>query len=444
MLKSLMRCYQTTSSQLSYQATAEIPLTKTQHLPIPILLTSIAIMSGNYFNNWPVPACVDFEQPESLNYYADMYAANSPHYRGPAPVAFSVHSAGQRRWGPALYAVPPGHFDLPALTEEQVSARAYLAGQEQRYPAPNAASQQFGGPQMVPAHLVAAPAIFTGQVNMNSAPFAGQAYSVAGSQFSAPQVASHRSWTPATHAASPVQMGQNMYTARRVATPAPAPRAVNAHRAYSAVPAYMLPQSRGAAPQAPIDLTGDGNSVAPSTPAPQRAGTKRARADSTSGTAPPKVKKARVEKPKSPPREKKEPKKKAGALLNSGLRLPTVAAATSAPNNNSVPFQGETPAVEQPQQQQQPSMAAAIEPTYIAADTTLAAPEMARIDSADPRCEGKQPQPQQDPSADVPGQFYSKAADTSFEVQETPDVSFVDERPVEERLEEAFASGFLD
>jgi hypothetical protein len=416
-------------------------------------------MSGNYFNGWPAPANVKFEQPEMLNYYADMYAANSPNYRGPAPVAFSPHSASQRRWAPALYAVSPRWFDLPALPEQLVAPPAYSAGQEQWQPAPNAAfqqffdpqmgparqaappacstgqrqwtpapnaaSQQFFGSQMVPAHQVAAPTIFTGQVNMNSAPFAGQVYSVAGSQFSAPQVAapapqaSQRSWTPAAHAASPAQEGQNMLTARQIATPAPAPRAVNAHRAASAVPAHMLPQSRGAAPQAPIDLTGDGNSVvAPSTPAPRRAGTKRARADSTSGTAAPKVKKARVAKPKSPPREKKEPKKKAGALLNSGLRLPTVAAAISAPSdNNNIPFQGETSAVEQPQQQQ-PSMATAIEPTYIAADTTLAAPEMARVDSADPRGE-EQPQPQQD-------------------------VPFVDERPVEERLSEAFASGFLD
>jgi hypothetical protein len=126
-----------------------------------------------------------------LNYYADMYAANSPNYRGPAPVAFSPHSASQRRWAPALYAVSPRWFDLPALPEQLVAPPAYSAGQEQWQPAPNAAFQQFFDPQMGPARQAAPPACSTGQ----------------------------RQWTPAPNAASQQFFGSQMVPAHQVAAP---------------------------------------------------------------------------------------------------------------------------------------------------------------------------------------------------------------------------------
>ncbi|KAM0698331.1 hypothetical protein Q7P36_001797 [Cladosporium allicinum] len=318
------------------------------------------------------------------------------------------------------------------------------------------ASQQSVGSQMLPTQQVGAP-IFIGnqQVYWNSAPFAGQTYAVAGPpQLMMPQAAppapqaDQENWNSAPDAATPAQVGQNMFTAGPVAPPAPAPRAVQAHCAPSAVPACLPPQSQRAAPQMPIDLTGDGNEVVASAPVPQRAGTKRARADSTSGAAAPKVKKAKVEKPKverpkvvKEKKEKKAPKpKKQPKIFMSGLRLPTVAAANIAPSDNSsVPFQGETMAMEQQQQpqyqqQQQQQQFLAGDATkifYLADDTTANAPEMMRTDSANPMWGGEQQQQQQqqqDLSAAFTTDFSFDDADPIFEVQETltTDFSFDD------------------
>ena len=194
----------------------------------------------------------------------------------------------------------------------------------------------------------------------------------------------------------------------------------------------------------PIDLTGDGNEVVASAPVPQRAGTKRARADSTSGAAAPKVKKAKVEKPKverpkvvKEKKEKKAPKpKKQPKIFMSGLRLPTVAAANIAPSDNSsVPFQGETMTMEQqqqPQYQQQQFLAGDATKIFdLADDTTANAPEMMRIDSADPMWGGgpqQQQQLEQDLSAAFTTDFSFDDANPIFEAQETltTDFSFDD------------------
>jgi len=380
-------------------------------------------MSGNPFSNWLATPFVAMEPVESLNYYADMYAAHAPSYRGAAPTAFSVQTAGQRRWDQALYATPPGFFHLLLLPEQQVAPPAFSAGQGQWNPAPYAASQQSAGPQMGPAQQVGAPTFIGNQQGR----LAGPTNSVAGPQFMVPQAAppaSQAYWNPAPYAA-PTQAGQNLTTARRVAPPAAAPRAFNAHRAPSAVPSYLVPRSWKAASQEPIDLTGNDDEAGPSTPAPQCARTKRARADSTSGAAGPSVKRAKKEPKPKVVRPKKEPKKKESkGITNSGLRIPV--AATSAPSDNSsIPFQGETLAVQQ-QQQQLFSAPVATEPFYNAADTTANAPEMMRIDSADPIWESEQPameqrqqqQQQQDFSADVNADFSPKPIYTTSNLQE--------------------------
>lgn len=371
---SLIRCFQIASSQLCYQATAEIPLTKTQHLSATQTLLTIAVMSGKWtaFGNamgWPL-ATAALGPEQVAEYVADMCAE---------------FQRGELALAQAQAASVSMH--LP------VSAPVHVA------------SQQSVGSQMLPTQQVGAP-IFIGNqhVYWNSAPFAGQTYAVAGPpqlmmQQAAPPApqADQENWNAAPDAATPAQVGQNIFTAGPVAPPAPAPRAVQAHCAPSAVSACLLPQLQSAAPQMPIDLTEDGNEVVASTPAPQRAGTKRARADSTSGAAAPKAKKAKVEKPKverpkvvKEKKEKKAPKpKKQPKIFMSGLRLPTVAAANIAPSDNSsVPFQGETMTMEQqqqPQYQQQQFLAGDATKIFdLADDTTANAPEMMRIDSADP------------------------------------------------------------
>jgi len=105
-----------------------------------------------------------------------------------------------------------------------------------------------------------------------------------------------------------------------------------------AAPYAASPQAVGQH-MAPTQHAGAG----PSTPAPQHAGTKRARVDSTSPTAVPKAKKAMKEKKAKQPR-----------ILNSGLRAQPVAVADAAAttpsgDNTTTPSLGETAAVEQQQ-----------------------------------------------------------------------------------------------
>jgi hypothetical protein len=296
----------------------------------------------------------------------------------------------------------------PVHSVHQVAPPAYPAGQAQMNAAPYAASLQSGRQQMLPAQQVVGSAMNSNQMNWNQGYQAGPTYLVAGNQFLMQQ-------------AAPL---------------APAPQAYHHHHAPSAALAGLLPQSQSAASQQPIDLTGHDDEITTSTPAPQHAGTKRARSNNTSGAAPPKVKKAKVEKPKvEKPKVEKKPKKekkvKTPKIPNSGLRTPTLAAATTAPAyDNSFQFQGEPLAMQQQQQHQQYQQPAQQQQQkYLSApvetqsssnpiDLTSAAPEMMRTDSAISGLDGGQEQQQQhqqgEPEAVVENQFSSNADDFTF------------------------------
>jgi hypothetical protein len=340
----------------------------------------------------------------------------------------------------------------PVHSVHQVAPPAYPAGQAQMNAAPYAASLQSGRQQMLPSQQVVGSAMNSNQMNWNQGYQAGPTYLIAGNQFLMPQAAplaphaSQANRMPATYAAVPAPFGQNMYAARHAAPPAPAPQAYHHHHAPSAALAGLLPQSQSAAPQQPIDLTGVDDEITTSTPAPQRAGTKRAKSDNSSGAAPPKVKKARVEKPKvekpkvekpkvEKPKVEKKPKKekkvKTPKIPNSGLRTPTLAAATTAPGyDNSFQFEGEPLAMQQQpqyqqyqqpaQQQQQKYLSAPVETQSSSNPINLIsdAPEMMRTDSAISGLDGEQEQQQQQQQGEleavVENQLSSNADDFTF------------------------------
>jgi hypothetical protein len=330
----------------------------------------------------------------------------------------------------------------PVHSVHQVAPPAYPAGQAQMNAAPYAASLQSGRQQMLPAQQVVGSAMNSNQMNWNQGYQAGPTYLVAGNQFLMQQAAplaphaSQANRIPATYAAVPAPFGQNMYAARHAAPPAPAPQAYHRHHAPSAALAGLLPQSQSAAPQQPIDLTGVDDEITTSTPAPQRAGTKRAKSDNSSGAAPPKVKKARVEKPKVEKKPKKEKKVKTPKIPNSGLRTPTLAAATTAPGyDNSFQFEGEPLAMQQQpqyQQYQQPAQQQQQQQKYLSApvetqsssnpiDLASDAPEMMRTDSAISGLDGEQEQQQQQQQGELEAavvkQFSSNADDSTFDFQ---------------------------
>lgn len=327
-----------------------------------------------------------------------------------------------------LMANPASNLSLqsgsqPAHSMQQAAPPAFSVGHAQMNSAPYAVSQQSAGPQMLPAQQVAASTINANQMNFNQAHQAGPTYLVAGNQYLMQQAAP---WAPhaapsAPHAATPAQVGQNMYTARQAAPPAPAPQVYHHHRAPSAVPAHLLSQSQRVAPQEPIDLTRDDDDFAIGAPAPQHAGTKRARSDGTSGAATPRVKKARVEKPKVEKKPRKEKKVKTPKIPNSGLRTPTFAAAAVAPSyDNSLQFQGETLAAQQQQQHELPE-AVQTQFSSTAVDPTSDAPEWSPTDSAISGLDddAQQQQQQHDLSAAIEKQFPSNADDLTFDFQDT-------------------------
>jgi hypothetical protein len=255
------------------------------------------------------------------------------------------------------------------------------------------ASQRSVGPQIVPTQQVAASNIYANQLNSNQGYQAGPTYLIAG--------------PPAPYAATP-------------APPAPAPQVCYHHRVPSAVPDQLLPQSRRAAPQQPIDLTGDDDDFASLAPAPKPA-TKRRRADNTPGEVAPRVKKARVEKPKVEKKPRKEKKVKTPKIPNSGLRTPNFAAAAVAPSyDNSLQFQRETLAA---QQQQQHELPAAVQTQFSsnAVDLTSDAPEWSPTDSAISGLDSdaQQQQQQHDLLAAIEKQFPSNADDLTFDFQDT-------------------------
>jgi hypothetical protein len=330
-------------------------------------------------------------------------------------------------------------FGQPLHSVHQVAPPAYPADQAQMNAAPYAASLQSGRQQMLPAQQVVRSAMNSNQMNWNQGYQGGPTYLVAGNQFLIQQAAplaphaSQANSIPATYAAAPAPFGQNMYAARQAAPPAPAPQAYHHHGAPSAALAGLLPQSQSAASQQPIDLTGHDDEITTSTPAPQHAGTKRARSNNTSGAAPPKVKKARVEKPKVEKKPKKEKKVKTPKIPNSGLRTPTLAAATTAPAyDNSFQFQGEPLTMQQQpqhqqyqqpaQQQQQKYLSAPVETQSSSNPINLIsdAPEMMRTDSAISGLDGEQEQQQQQQQQQgelepvVENQFSSNADDFTF------------------------------
>jgi hypothetical protein len=238
--------------------------------------------------------------------------------------------------------------------------------------------------------------IYANQMYLNHGYQAGPTYLVAGPQSMMPQATS-----PTPHAAPLAQDGQNLYTARQ------------------------------AAPQEPIDLTGDDDDFATGTPAPQRPSTKRVRSDSTFGAATPRVKKGRVEKPKVEKKPRKEKKVKTPKIPNSGLRLPTFAAATVAPSyDNSFQVQGE-PLAEQ--QQQQHGLPSAVQTQFFsnAVDLTFDAPEWSPTDSVisglglDEDAQQQQQQQQHDLSAAVENQSSSNAVDLTFDDQEVDENEYV-------------------
>jgi hypothetical protein len=333
----------------------------------------------------------------------------------------------------------------PVHSVHQVAPPAYPAGQAQMNAAPYAASLQSGRQQMLPAQQVVGSAMNSNQINWNQGYQGGPTYLVAGNQFLMQQAvplaphARQANRIPATYAAAPAPFGQNMYAARHAAPPAPAPQAYHHHGAPSAALAGLLPKSQSAASQQPIDLTGHDDEITSSAPAPQHAGTKRARSNNTSGAAPPKVKKPKVEKPKvKKPKVEKKPKKekkvKTPKISNSGLRTPTLAVATTAPGYDiSFQFQGQPLAMQQQQQyqqyqqpaqqQQQKYLSAPVETQSSSNPIVLtsAAPEMMRTDSAisglDGGQEQQQQQQQEEPEAAVENQFSSNADDFTFDFQ---------------------------
>ena len=361
---------------------------------------------GNAYG-WPLANALKFDSlADKSEYIADM------------AVEFKMcfHPASLQSGGQPMHSV------------YQVTPPAISAGQAQMNPAPYAASLQSGRQQMLPAQQIAGSAMNFNQMNWNQGSQAGPTYLVAGDQYLmqhaaplAPQ-ASQANGMLASHPATPAPLGQSMYTARQAVPSAPAPQAYRHHHVPSAALAGLLPQSQSAAPQQPIDLTGDDDEITTSAPVPQRAGTKRASKDNTSGAAPLKVKKAKVEKPKVEKKPKKEKKVKTPKIPNSGLRTPTLAVATTAPTyDNSFQFQGEPLAMQQQyQQHQQPAQQQQQLEPFAAADNqsssnhidlTSDAPEMMRTDSA---ISGLQ----QELEADVIDQFSSNPDDFAFDVQE--------------------------
>lgn len=396
-------------------------------------------------HNWPPANKFDFKSmTDKSEYIADMVAELEMRQHQ----IFLAHRSATLASMASLPAAPLPAFTHPASLQSggqpmhsvhQVAPPAYLAGQAQRNPAPYAASLQSGRQQMLPAQQVAGSAMNSNQMNWNQGYQAGPTYLVAGNQFLMQQAASlapqasQANRIPATYAAAPAPFGQNMYTARQAAPSAPAPQAYHYHGAPSAALAGLLPRSQSAAPQQPIDLTGEDDDITTSTPAPRRAGTKRARSDNSSGAAPPKVKKARVEKPKVEKKPKKGKKVKTPKIPNSGLRTPTLAAATFAPSyDNSFQFQGEIPAMQQQQQyqqyqqpaqqQQQQYLPATVETQSSSnpIDLTSDAPEMMRTDSAISSLDGEQEQQQQQEEleAAVENRFSSNADDFTFDFQD--------------------------
>jgi hypothetical protein len=169
-----------------------------------------------------------------------------------------------------------------------------------------------------------------------------------------------------------VQASHNLCANRAIAPPA-RPFFWPHRQQPTEVPSHLRREQQ-AAPQEPIDLTGDDDKEVEVVPAPQQAGTnKRARADSTSGVA---VKKAKKEK-------KAKAKATQPRIARSGLReeiFPAhapaaAAAATFPPGDNNTALSSlpetETPAAEQQEQQQQSlSPAATTASPSNAADTT--------------------------------------------------------------------------
>jgi hypothetical protein len=447
-------------------------------------------MSGDWTtwgntHNWPAPVFAIMTPHEAFEYYVAMDAeferraehgrrqlaqVQATGFSAPTPVSTPVpafihptsHQFGGQSICPVQQTAPPAYsadqaqsFAAPNAAsrqsvapqmapEQQAAPPASLAGQPQWTPALYAAPRQSVAPQMAPAQQVAAPTIFANQVNWNLASQSGPTSAVTGSQFTVPQAApsapqaSQADWVQAPYAAPQGQFGQNMPTGREIsslAVPLSAPQVAFAHHEVpTALPAHMLAQFPMAAPSASIDLTGNDQEVAPSNPAPQRASTKRARSDSTSGPATPKVKKEK--------KPKKEKKVKVPKIPNSGLRVTPVVAAAIAlrENNNSIPSQGDAPAVQQ-QQQQDFSAAVATEPVYHVADTT---PELTPTDSAVSGWDIEQQQQQQDLCFAVDNQFSSNAPDLNFDVQETQETQETqkDNRPIEVRLMESLQRAF--
>lgn len=216
---------------------------------------------------------------------------------------------------------------------------------------PHDASGQFGGYQMPPMQQVAPPA-----------PYAVSPYPMGLLMSQTQQFAPPTSFPGQTNwqqmdLAAPAQVGHNVSAMRAIERPA---RAIHAHTVHGPVPSH-LSSVQTATRSAPIDLTGDDDEAGPSTPAPRRAGTKRARAESTSDAAAPKVKKAKKEKKVKQPR-----------IPRSGLREQPVVAATIPASANIAPVQRETvSAVEQ--QQHQYSSAVVPKTPSTAADSTFSA-----------------------------------------------------------------------
>ena len=262
------------------------------------------------------------------------------------------------------------------------------------------------GSQPMNSMQQAAPPIYANQMYLNQGYQAGPTYLVAGPQSMMPQVT-----PPAHHAAPLARYGQNLYAARQ------------------------------AAPQEPIDLTGDDDDFATGTSAPQHPSTKRARSDGTSRVATPRVKKARVEKPKVEKKPRKEKKVKTPKIPNSGLRLPTFAAATVAPSyDNSFQFQGEPLAEQQQQQHGLPEFYSN------AVDLTFDAPEWSPTDSVisglglDDDAQQQQQQQQHDLSAAVENQSSSNAIDLNFDFQEIDENEYVPSENVK-KFAAAFRAG---
>lgn len=281
-------------------------------------------------NGWPEAVPITLSPEQAANYYYDMFAALDP-VPGQVPTApFQTEVEIE-----ALVVQFPGiapvvMSDVPLSPEQQAALLAQPAGQVQQTPAPHAAPPQSVGQPMAPTQQVVPSTFAPGQTN----------------------------WQQMPALAAPAQVGQNVVASRAIAEPA---RGFHAHRVPGPVPSNLL-RTQTAAPPVVVDLTGEDDAEAgPSTPTPQHAGTKRARADSTPAAAAPKAKK--------PKKEKKVKKAKQPRIPNSGLRVqPVVVAAAPAaadaaattvapPSDNTItttPVQGETPAVEQQQHQSSP------------------------------------------------------------------------------------------